>query len=116
MAPNSVKIEVWGVAEALGKGLGTILAPKGAPGTKKIEKGHSSFPPQGPSWSPKFILFQYFECFFHLFLEWRLGRLPGRYFMALGCFFGGVWDDFLEIVGCSPNSWKCRFDTVFTMF
>ena len=56
MAPNSLKIEVWGVPEALGRGLGDILAPKGAPGTKSMEKGHSGFPPRGPSWRPKFTI------------------------------------------------------------
>ena len=36
---NSSKIEVRGVPEALGRGLGAILAPKGAPGTKGMQKG-----------------------------------------------------------------------------
>ena len=47
---KSSKNDVWGVPEALGRGLGAIWAPKCAPGTKSMPKGHSASPPRGPSW------------------------------------------------------------------
>ena len=55
-----LELRSGGVPEALGRGLETILAPKGAPGPKNIPKGHRSFRPQGPSCRPKFKLFRFF--------------------------------------------------------
>ena len=46
-------MEVQVVPEALGRGLGTILAPKGAQGRKIYKKGRSAFPPRGALWLPK---------------------------------------------------------------
>ena len=54
-----LELRSGGVPEALGRGLETILAPKGAPGTKNIPKGHRSFHPQGPSCRPKLTLFRF---------------------------------------------------------
>ena len=46
--------------ERLGTGLGTMLAPKGDPGTIKFRKGSSGFPPPAPSWELFGIIFRWF--------------------------------------------------------
>ena len=55
---KSLKSEVWGVPEALGRGLGVILVPKSAQGTKSMRKGNIGFPPRGTLWRPKLRLFR----------------------------------------------------------
>ena len=61
MDTRSLKNQVRAVPEALGTGLGTMLAPKGAPGTKKIPKGPSPFPPPAPSWELFGLIFPLFS-------------------------------------------------------
>ena len=71
---KSWESEVRGVPEALGRGLGTILAPKGAPGTKNPWERPRPFPPQGAGWSPKFIIFRVLEGFFQLIFRVSFGK------------------------------------------
>ena len=56
-----------GVPEVLGGGLGTILTPKGVPGTpgdEKVSKIDFATPPQGPGWETKFGLVVDLLCLF----------------------------------------------------
>ena len=112
-----LKLRSGGVPEALGRCLGPILAPKGAPWTKKIPKGRSPTPPRGPSWRPKFTLFRYFGTYFGT--DFQSGVWEGfqdNFWIDFGWFFGCCFDDFLDMFSCSPHKWKCRSDTLFVMF
>ena len=116
IVPKSRKSEVRGVPEALGRGPGAILAPKGAPGTESMQTGHSSTPPRTHLES-QICTFPIFWVFIsHLFLDWRLGRLPGRFFMASGRFFHGFADRFFPCFGSAPTGGKCRLDTLLIRF
>ena len=115
--PKSRKSEVRGVPEALGRGPGAILAPKGAPGTENMQTGHSSTPPSRTHLESQICTFPIFWVFIsHLFLDWRLGRLPGRFFMASGRFFHGFADRFFPCFGSAPTGGKCRLDTLLIRF
>ena len=77
---------------------GSILAPKGAPGTESMQTGHSSTPPPGPIWSPKFVLFRSFGCLFPTYFwtgVWEGSRvdfswLLDDFFMVLRIVFSHV--------------------------
>ena len=94
---NHQKLTPGGVPEALGGGLGTILAPKGVPGTpgdEKKSKTDEFAPPPAPSWETKFGLFVDFGGLFsHRFFDCRFGRFPGRISSGFGVFL----DTFLNI-------------------
>ena len=77
---KSSKIEVRGVPEALGGGLGTILAPRGAPGVsqgrsdpKKLPKVRSNPVRSPPRGLPKMVDFRYFSDFRVVFLKMFFG-------------------------------------------
>ena len=61
-----------------------------------------------------FLIFWY--VFWDLFSEWRLGRLPGPFLDRFWMVFGLFFDDFLDILSCSPHKWKCHSDSLFTMY
>ena len=106
-----------GVPEALGRGLGPILAPKGAPWTKMMPKGRWGFPPRGPSWRPKFTLFRHFGTYFCTYFQrgvWEGFR--DRFWIDFGWFFDDLFDDLLDLFSCSPHKWKCHSDSLFTMY
>ena len=67
------------VPEALGGGPGTIVTPKGVPGTpgdEKVSKMDFATPPQGLGWETKFELFVNFVGLFsYSFFECRFGGL-----------------------------------------
>ena len=77
-----------GVPEALGGGLGTILVPKGVPGTpgdEKVPKTDFVTPLQGPSWETKFGLFvDFVGLFSSRFFDCRFGRPPGTILSGFG--------------------------------
>ena len=85
---NHQKLRPGGVLEALGGGLGTILAPKGVPGTpgdEKVPKTDFATPPQGPSWETKFGLFVDFVGLFSCrFFGCRFGRPLGTILSGFG--------------------------------
>ena len=86
--------------EPLGTGHDTMLAPKGAPGTKKMRKGPSPFSPPAPSWELFEIIFSiifrsFFSYHFYLILE-RFGVPLGTHF-GRKKLFKAILNDFLGI-------------------
>ena len=93
---NHQKLRPGGVPEALGGGLGTILAPKGVPGTprhEKVLKPEQYDPPPGPSWETKFgLVVDFGGVFSHRFFDCRFGRFPGRILSGFGAVFGEIFE------------------------
>ena len=81
---NSFKTIPRHPQERLGTSLGTMLAPKGAPGTKKMRKGSAPFPAPAPSWELFDIIFPWFFhvifCSFFQFQKIKIGSkiIPKR--------------------------------------
>ena len=112
-----------GVPETLGGGLGTILAPRGAPEvsqgrpeTKKSRERTSRPPPQGPSWEAKFGLFVDFVGLFRIvFVECRFGRPPGFILSGFGKVFGEIFEHLFINFGCEEKVVKCHSILLFTV-
>ena len=76
---------VRGVPGPLGRGLGAIMAPKGAPGTPqgcpRVPQGR----PKGAKLEAKIHIFPIFAMLFcDQFSDMRLGRPPGGFFIDFG--------------------------------
>ena len=103
--------------EALGRGLGPILAPKGAPWTKINSKGRSGSSPRGPSWRPKFTLFRYSCTYFGTYFQSGVWEgIQDHFWIDFGWFFIYFFDDFFDIFSCLQHKWKCHSDSLFTMY
>ena len=119
LSKNHQKLRPGGVPEALGGGLGTILAPKGVPGTPGDEKGRkrtSYNPPQGPSWETKFGLFvDSVGLFSSRFFDCRFGRFPGRILSGFGEVFGQIFEYFFVNCRCEAEAAKSHSTLLFTV-
>ena len=96
LSKNHKKLMPGGVPEALGGGLGTILAPRGARRRKRVKNRTWRPPPQGPSCEAKFGLFvDFVSLFSNCFLSVVFEGFRVRFYVDLGRFFKGFLNIFL---------------------
>lgn len=113
---NHEKVRSGESQKLLGGVLGPFWPPRVPQGRKVCKQGIVRPPPRSHLES-QICTFPIFWVFIsHLFLDWRLGRLPGRFFMDSGRFFHGFADRFFPCFGSAPTGGKCRLDTLLIRF
>jgi len=104
-----------GVPEALGRGLGTILVPRGAQRRKSAENGLEDPPPRDPVGQQFLTFYRFCESFSCCFFECRFGRRPGPILSGFGDVFGEIFEHFFTSFRCEAKAVKCHSTLLFTV-